>query len=87
MYGSRSKIPSKSSRQAALRGGINSCVKGLINTGGRSLEPQALRVGIKILVRPLQFDTTRSSPVRKGRHQQTPNHTFILVTKVRTEML
>jgi hypothetical protein len=30
MRGSRSKIPSKNSRQAALRNGFNSCVKGLI---------------------------------------------------------
>jgi hypothetical protein len=29
MHGSRSKIPSKKSRQAALCGGINSGVKGL----------------------------------------------------------
>jgi hypothetical protein len=29
MHGSRSKIPSKNSRQAAFRGGINSVVKGL----------------------------------------------------------
>jgi hypothetical protein len=29
MHGSRSKIPSKKSRQAALRGGITSGVKGL----------------------------------------------------------
>jgi hypothetical protein len=31
MHGSRSKIPSKVSRQAALRGGINSDIKGLID--------------------------------------------------------
>jgi hypothetical protein len=30
MHGSRSKIPSKKSRQVALRGGFNSGVKGLI---------------------------------------------------------
>jgi hypothetical protein len=30
MHGSRSKIPSKKSRQAALREGFNSGVKGLI---------------------------------------------------------
>jgi hypothetical protein len=29
MHGSRSKLPSKKSRQAALRGGFNSSVKGL----------------------------------------------------------
>jgi hypothetical protein len=29
MHGSRSKIPSKKSRQPALRGGFNSGVKGL----------------------------------------------------------
>jgi hypothetical protein len=31
MHGSRNKIPSKKSRQAVLRGGINSSVKGLTN--------------------------------------------------------
>jgi hypothetical protein len=30
MHGSRSKIPSKKSRQSALRGGINFGVKGLM---------------------------------------------------------
>jgi hypothetical protein len=33
MHGSRSKIPSKKSHQAALRGGFNSGVKGLICFG------------------------------------------------------
>jgi hypothetical protein len=32
MHGSRSKIPSKKSRQAALRGGFNSGFKGLTDT-------------------------------------------------------
>jgi hypothetical protein len=31
IHGSRSKIPSKKSRQAALRGGFNSGIKGLRN--------------------------------------------------------
>jgi hypothetical protein len=37
MHGSRSKIPSKKSRQVALRGGFNSGDKGLIRSFGRRL--------------------------------------------------
>jgi hypothetical protein len=42
MLGSRSKLPGKKSRQAALRGGFNSGVKGLSNVSAGTAVPVAL---------------------------------------------
>jgi hypothetical protein len=42
IHGSRSKIPSKNSRQAALREGFNSGVKGLILCGPKLCKTESL---------------------------------------------